>query len=146
MMESRSPLTEPSTAGSSTLNIDRDFLPSTGGAWQQNVSASFSQLSLQFQAASQAVATVPQASDQALSGLNDRLDSIENGQRRLAHEIELLKEQFALVQQREPGTDPIVVPTPQANESTVKLEAALKEQLETFKLVYVILPKSLLFR
>jgi len=140
LLESRYSSIRPSTAGSSTQNDEREFQPSTTDNWQQNVSASFSQLSLQFQTASQAIVTIPQTSDHALSALNERLNSIEDGQRRLAHEIELLKQKFAALPQCE-HNEP--TSTPQTNGGGIDLEAALKEQLEAFKLVQEQLPARL---
>ncbi|KAF8519343.1 hypothetical protein BU17DRAFT_90017 [Hysterangium stoloniferum] len=141
MLESRYSSVGPSTAGSSTQSEEREFPSSTTDTWRGNVSASFSQLSLQFQAASQAVATIPQASDHTLSALNDRLDSIEDGQRRLAREIEQLKQEFAALSQRE--VEPTTPTIPQANGSGSDLEAALKEQLDAFKLAQEQLPAKL---
>ena len=131
-LESRFSSAAPSVYGSSTQNDDRDP-PQTPGTsssqinnttWQQNVSTSFAQLSRQFQAASQAVATIPLTSDHVTAALMDRLDAIEQGQRRLGQEIESLTEQFQAHREREAS-----VP-----DNTTNLEAALKEQTELYKL------------
>jgi len=114
--ETRFSSVEPSTCDSSTQNDDHS--PSLSSpAWQNRVSASFSQLSKQFQAASQAVSTIPPSSDHAMVALMERLENIEEGQRTLALEIKTLKEQFLI--KPEPSTD---------------LETSLKEQIELFKL------------
>ena len=137
VLESHFSSAEPSIYGSSTQNDDRDQ-PQTPGAswqvnggsatWQHNVSTSFAQLSRQFQAASQAVSAMPPSSERLTASLLERLDTIEEGQKRLGGEIQSLQEQFiTLRESREP-------PHPAANGSTTTLEASLKDQVELFKL------------
>jgi hypothetical protein len=132
VLESRFSSAEPSIYGSSTQNEDRDQ-PQTPGtswqsnditAWQHHVSTSFAQLSKQFQAASHAVSTIPQASDNVMVSLLERLDTIEEGQRRLGGEIQSLKEQFVAHRESEPP----------AAHDTSALEASLKAQIDAYKL------------
>jgi len=106
--------------------------------WQHNISTSFSQLALQFQAAAQALAAMPPSSEQLIGLLLERLESIEERQRKLAQDIETLKASL---------NQPVVVQAPQppaANgDSTSHLEEALKAQLEAFKLEQERLPARL---
>lgn len=138
VLESRFSLGDPSTSSSSTRNDDRDYHPPhTAGmswqqadnsnitTWQQNVSSSFAQLSQQFQAASQAVSTIPPTQDHVvMTSFLERLDAIEEGQRKLGQEIQLLTEQFTSHRDSD---------RPAANDAT-GLEASLKEQIELYKL------------
>ncbi|KIJ34979.1 hypothetical protein M422DRAFT_51728 [Sphaerobolus stellatus SS14] len=111
--------------------------PSTGN-WQQTVSNTFSQLSMQFQAAAQAVASVPVANDQAIASLLDRLSAIEDGQRRLAQELAGLKEDFMVSKQVAPP------PPQEANGAEITaLQASLKELTDAAKLEQQRLPARL---
>ena len=134
---------EPSIYGSSTQNDEHDheqhqaltasWHPTDNGIpWPQNVSTSFAQLALQFQAASHAVASIPPPSSdrQFSSALLDRLDIIEERQKQLGSEIQALQEQFSTL--RDNTTEPPVVPKDGNN--IAALEASLKEHIETFKL------------
>ncbi|KAF8591754.1 hypothetical protein K439DRAFT_1325957 [Ramaria rubella] len=125
LSESRFSSGATSTYSSSTQGDDHS--PTQSPTWQQNVSASFMQLSKQFQAAAQAVSTVPPTSDHALSALLDRLENIEEGQRRLGEEIQSLKDQFEVTRERESAA---TVVAPEASD----LEVSIKEQVELFKL------------
>jgi len=111
--------------------------------WQRSVSASFSQLSLQFQAAAQAVSSIPPTSDQTLMSFMHRLDAIEEGQRNLASQFSYLKEEFASLRSQV-SIQPAPVPqAPPAANGTADWEAALKAQAEEMKLERERLPARL---
>lgn len=99
--------------------------------WQHTISTSFSQLALQFQAAAQALAAMPPSSEQLIALVLERLESIEERQRKLARDIETLRASLK---------EPVVVQASQApaangdGDSASHLEEALKAQLEAFKL------------
>jgi len=127
-------------SGSETQNDDGSpSMVSANPDWQRSVSASFSQLSLHFQAAAQAVASVPPSSDQTILALMERLDSIEDGQRRLAQELASLKEEFAALHNQaatlaENLPQPSQSSQPPAVNGISDLEAAIKTQAEALKL------------
>ncbi|GJJ09264.1 hypothetical protein Clacol_003486 [Clathrus columnatus] len=143
------------TADSSTQNDDNASSPGlmngSGSTWQNNVSASFAQLAVQFQAASQNIAAIQTTptSEPLLLAFTERLEAIEEQQQRLAGAIEVLREQFesinsnknapaSTVNDVEPAS-PIVPSGPTISD----LEALLKAQQEAFKLDQEQLPAKL---
>ena len=116
--------TEPSTWSSSTLD-ERSLPTQSHPAWLHHLGDSFQQLSRQFQAASQAVSTVPPSSDHATAALVERLEGIEERQRRLEAELMALKDELS------------IKPVQSANSDT-DIVAMLKDLADKFKLEYVL--------
>lgn len=150
------------TAESSTQNDEHasgpDALANSGSpSWQNAISASFAQLAVQFQAASHNIATAippppPTASSQystpeqngpALLALTERLEAIEEEQRRLADAINALRNQFLSMNQMKTTDGPESIAPVPSGPSTADLEAIIKTQQEAFKLEQEQLPAKL---